>query len=119
MKEFNVCFVEMHKDVDRGCRSREYARATCCDHPRSHSLKTSFLRRLVIFSCLPSVKARRENKAADLHFKFFVVDDGPRHGNYNYIRKAIDGDDLRKQDTASAVERDRSTRPEEPLSSIH
>ena len=72
VKEFNVLFCgNAHKDVDRGCRSREYARAICCDHPRSHSLKTSFLRRLVTFSRLPSVKARSENKAAVLHFNFW------------------------------------------------
>ena len=90
VKEFNVRFVEMHKDVDRECRSREYARATSCDHPQSHSLKTSFLGRLVTFSCLPSVKARRENKAIGLHFKVLLstMDQGPGKANDRRRRAA-------------------------------
>ena len=113
-KGFNVCFLEMHKDVDRGCRSREYARATSCGHPQSHSLKTSFLGRLVTFSCLPSVKARRENKAAGLHFKFLLLttDQGPGKA-----------DDRRRRATkARHCKRSRTqSQPpyEEPLSSIN
>ena len=46
----------------------------CCENPRSHSLTTSFLGRLVTFSCLPSVKVRRKNKNG-MPAHIFVVDD--------------------------------------------